>query len=84
MNYFLCLPSTDDINNNFKAGEIGVGLTSMSPGITDCLAGIMYIAPDWFVKNYCLGARNPKPEWIKAAVLAYWRNDGKQRKNVHR
>ena len=54
MNWFLYIITEDFIDDEgkkVKKGEAGVGKCSMSPGITDCYKGVMYVVPENYVRS---------------------------------
>ena len=66
-NYFLYIVNANHPDGLFAAGDYGVGLTPMSPGIEDCRYGTMYVVPAKYVKRYRPGA-----ETIRRAVLEFY------------
>jgi hypothetical protein len=53
MSWFLYIVTQDHIDDEGKqvlAGEAGVGMCSMSPGIMDSYKGVMYIVPEKYIQ----------------------------------
>ena len=67
VNYFIYVVGTDHEEGEFNAGDIGVGFSSISPGICDCPYGTMYVAP-----SNILPTSNPSEHMIRLAVLQYF------------
>tara|TARA_Y100001938_G_C7978552_1_gene373112 strand:- start:405 stop:638 length:234 start_codon:yes stop_codon:yes gene_type:complete len=67
VNYFVYVVGTDHEEGAICSGEVGVGYTSISPGICDCPYGTMYIAPTHIVPH-----SNPSEFMIRRAVLQYY------------
>ena len=54
MSWFLYIVTQNHIDDEGKeilAGEAGVGMCSMSPGIMDSYKGIMYIVPEEYIRD---------------------------------
>lgn len=54
MNWFLYIVTEDFIDDEGKKvfkGDSGVGMCSMSPGISDAYKGVMYVVPGEFVNQ---------------------------------
>ena len=66
-NYFVYIVGTDHEKGEFASGEIGIGFTSISPGICDCPYGTMYVAPPDIIP-----INNPSEFMIRRAVLQYF------------
>ena len=67
VNYFIYVVGTNHKEGEFDAGDIGVGFTSISPGICDCPYGTMYVAP-----SNIIPVDNPSEYMIRIAVLQYF------------
>ena len=67
LNYFIYIVGEDIPSEKIFTGEIGVGFTSISPGICDCSHGTMYVAP-----NHIVPTPNPSEHMIRRAVLQYF------------
>ena len=67
VNYFVYIVGTDHEEGELTSGEVGVGFTSISPGICDCPYGTMYVAPSDIIP-----VSSPSEFMIRRAVLQYF------------
>jgi len=67
VNYFIYVVGKDHPDGIFSDGEIGVGFTSIKPGVCDCPYGTMYVAPSSIIP-----ISNPSEYMIRRAVLQYF------------
>ena len=64
LNYYLYRAGADHPRGFFRLGDCGVGRTTYSPGIRDCLYGILYVIPGKYIPSMSLSA-----ETIKKIIL---------------
>ena len=78
MSWFLYIVTENHIDDEGKeilAGEAGVGMCSMSPGIMDSYKGIMYIVPEKYIRDEVrkLGIKNhPSAGTIRRLIEDYY------------
>ena len=78
MNWFLYIVTedfTDDEGKTVRKGESGVGQCSMSPGITDAFHGIMYVAPEQYIRKKVrkMNTKNhPSAQVIRKIIEDYY------------
>ena len=78
MSWFLYIVTQNHIDDEGKevlAGEAGVGMCSMAPGIMDSYKGIMYIVPENYIRDEVrkLGIKNhPSAGTIRKLIEDYY------------
>ena len=73
-NYFLYYVSSGKVKEGLKSGEVGIGRTSLSPGIHDARWGTMYVVPYewvWGTKHGYYGDMTD-PKHIEKIILSYF------------
>jgi len=66
-NYYLFIVCKTHPAGFFKAGDCGVGRTTVGPGIRDCLYGTLYTVP-----QEVMPVSRPSADSIKRYILTYY------------